>query len=110
MRLNTEKRSPKGSGLPLTIEYRAAASQEPQHLDVAHDLLRIIVVNITVAAMDLHGIECDLQGGVGAEDRGCMAIETGYRLSVILVRKRPPTYGSSIHDDLGMHVPKQAMK
>jgi hypothetical protein len=108
MRLNTEKRSPKGSGLPLTIEYRAAAAQEPQHLDVAHDLLHIIVVNITVAAMDLHGIECDLQGGVGAEDRGC------HRDGVSAVRhpraQTPPTYGSSIHDDLGMHVPKQAMK
>jgi hypothetical protein len=89
MRLNTEKRSPKGSGLPLTIEYRAAASQEPQHLDVAHDLLHVIVVHIAVAAMDLYGIERDLKGSVGAEDLGCTAVETGYRLFIILVRKRP---------------------
>jgi hypothetical protein len=40
--------------------------------------------------MNLHGIECDLQGGVGAEDLGCTAVETGYRLSIILARKRPP--------------------
>ena len=76
MRLNTEKRSPKGSGLPLTIEYRAAAAQEPQHLDVAHDLLHVIVVHIAEAAVDLYGIEHNLKGSVGAEDLGCMTVET----------------------------------
>ena len=66
----------KGSGLPLTVEHRAAAAQEPQRLDVAHDLLHVMVVHTTIAAMDLYGIERDLKGGVGAEDLGCTAVET----------------------------------
>jgi len=36
-------------------------------------------VHIAVSALDLHGIERDLQSGVGAEDFGCTAIETWNR-------------------------------
>ena len=60
----------------MTVEHRVAVAQEPQRLDVAHDLLHVMVVHTTIAAMDLYGIERDLQGVVGAEDLGCTAVET----------------------------------